>query len=111
MSENSFTILLLPGLAGFQYTQLPDILRLDAIAQGAVLMFKRQPVKAPSMYPIGLGPVFENLFAKVCVANPFHLPLITPGSGFRLLVDTLLVYGVTFSEDLKGKKDKTEQCE
>jgi hypothetical protein len=110
MNENSFTILLFPGFADLQNTKLPYIFLLDAIAQGAVLLFQRQFVKAPAVYSIGLGPVFENLFAKVRVADPFHLPLITPGSGIRLLVGTLLVYDVAFSEDLKGKKDKTEQC-
>ena len=75
---------------------------MDAIAQGAVLIFQGQPVKAPAVHSIGLGPIFENIFAKVRVADPFHLPLITPGSGILLLIDALLVDGVVFSEGLTG---------
>ena len=88
-----------------------DISIPDAVAQGAVFLLHGQIVVAHAVHAVGLRPIFEDIFAKVCVADPLHLHLITPGSWIRLLVGTLLVYGVAFSEDLKGKKDKTEQCE
>jgi hypothetical protein len=111
MSENSFITLLLPGFADLQNTKLPDIFLLDAIGQRAVLLFQRQLVKAPTVHSIGLGPIFENIFAKVRIADPFHFPLITPGGGILLLIDALFVDGVVFSEGLKGEKNKTEKSE
>jgi hypothetical protein len=103
--------MLFPGFADLQNTKLPDILRLNAIAQGAFLPFQRQPVKAPAVYTIGLGPVFEDLFAKVRIGDPFDLPLITPGGRVLLLVGTFLVDGVAFGEGLIREQEKADQNE
>lgn len=102
---------LFPLPADFPNTKLPDISFLDTIAQGAILIFQRNLKKTPPVHAVGLWPVLENVFAQVRVANPFHLPLVTPRGGIRLLICALFVYEVAFSEHPGGEKDKTEQRE
>jgi hypothetical protein len=58
-----------------------DVGFMNAVAQGTILMQESQSVITPAMDAVGLGPVGEDVFAQVRIADFFDFLLVAPGPG------------------------------
>jgi hypothetical protein len=94
-----------------QFAHFFDINIFDKIAQGTIFLFPGQIVVTHAVHAAGFRPVLEDVFTKRRVTDFFNRHLVTPGRGIAGLVHALIMDGVGFGEGLKGKKNKTEQCE
>jgi hypothetical protein len=94
--------------AHFFNTQFANILFLNAVTQGAILLFQGHAIKTPAMHPIGIGPIGKDLFAKLWITDLFHLPLITPGSRTVSLARAPIVYRVIPGNGWHKKKQNTD---
>jgi hypothetical protein len=84
-----------------------DIAFVNTIAQVAIFMQKGQSVIAPPVHADGLGPVFENVFAQVRVADFFDFLLLAPGPGAFCLGLAHVVNGVFLG--MKRRRRKEDQ--